>query len=48
MGVGHYENFPVASVLLPARLRPPIASIYRLARAADDIADEGDAPPDVR
>ena len=42
MGVGHYENFPVASVLLPARLRHPVATLYRFARAADDIADEGD------
>lgn len=48
MGVGHYENFPVASVLLPARLRGPIATIYHFARTADDIADEGDAPPEVR
>lgn len=48
MGVGHYENFPVASVLLPAHLRRPIASIYRFARTADDIADEGDAPPEIR
>ncbi len=40
----HYENFPVASVLCPARLRPPIAAIYWFARTADDIADEGDAP----
>ena len=35
-----YENFPVASRLLPARLRRPIASIYAFARVADDIADE--------
>ncbi len=41
MGVGHYENFPVASVLLPAHLRRPIAAIYRFARTADDYADEG-------
>jgi squalene synthase HpnC len=40
----HYENFPVASWLCPPRLRPPIGAIYRFARAADDIADEGDAP----
>ena len=39
----HYENFPVASVFLPKRLRQPIAAIYRFARGADDIADEGDA-----
>ena len=39
--VEHYENFPVASWLLPARLRPPIEAIYAFARGADDIADEG-------
>jgi len=48
MGVGHYENFPVASLLLPAHLRPAVRAIYRFARTADDVADEGDAPPDVR
>jgi len=48
MAVDHYENFPVASVLLPARLRRPVALIYRFAREADDFADEGDAPPEVR
>ena len=41
----HYENFPVASVLLPARMRPHIAAIYAFARTADDFADEpGRAP----
>ena len=44
----HYENFPVASVLLPARMRRPIAAIYAFARRADDIADEGDLDNDVR
>jgi len=44
MGVGHYENFPVASLLLPAHLRRPVAAIYRFARTADDFADEGDLP----
>lgn len=38
----HYENFPVASVLLPARLRPAVSAIYAFARSADDFADEGD------
>lgn len=38
----HYENFPVASVLLPMRFRRPIALIYSFARQADDFADEGD------
>ncbi|MGQ0735239.1 MAG: squalene synthase HpnC [Acidobacteriota bacterium] len=36
----HYENFPVASRLVPASLRPHIAAIYAFARGADDIADE--------
>lgn len=36
----HYENFPTASVLLPARVRPAVAAIYAFARAADDFADE--------
>lgn len=36
----HYENFPVASRLMPARLRPHIAAIYAFARTADDFADE--------
>jgi squalene synthase HpnC len=48
MPVGHYENFPVASLLLPRRLRPPVEIIYRFARSADDIADEGTAADDVR
>ncbi|WP_395668408.1 squalene synthase HpnC [Rhodoferax sp.] len=43
--IGHYENFPVASLLCPAHLRPPIAALYHFARTADDIADEGDATP---
>lgn len=42
MSVDHYENFPVASVLLPKALRPAVRDIYRFARSADDIADEGD------
>ena len=37
----HYENFPVASLLLPRSLRQPVAAIYAFARSADDIADEG-------
>ena len=36
----HYENFPVASLLLPADMRPHIAAIYAFARTADDFADE--------
>lgn len=38
----HYENFPVASILLPKPLRQSVAVIYQFARQADDFADEGD------
>ena len=48
MGVGHYENFPVASLLAPPALRDAIRAIYRFARTADDIADEGNATPAER
>lgn len=48
MGVGHYENFPVASLLSPPALRPAIVAIYHFARTADDIADEGQAPAQER
>ncbi|MDR2112671.1 MAG: squalene synthase HpnC [Candidatus Accumulibacter sp.] len=48
MPVEHYENFPVASFLLPERMRRPIEAIYRFARGADDIADEGDASNEER
>jgi squalene synthase HpnC len=44
----HYENFPVASLFLPKRLRGPIAIIYRFARQADDFADEGQFTIDER
>ncbi|MHB1352731.1 MAG: squalene synthase HpnC [Thiobacillus sp.] len=46
--VDHYENFPVASWLLPRRMREPVEAVYRFARSADDIADEGDASPASR
>ncbi|MEO6407601.1 MAG: squalene synthase HpnC [Burkholderiaceae bacterium] len=48
MSAKHYENFPVASWLCPAALRPAVAAIYAYARTADDLADEGDAPPQAR
>ncbi len=48
MSAGHYENFPVASMLLPASLRHPVGIIYRFARSADDFADEGEFPPEER
>ena len=44
----HYENFPVASRLVPADLRPHIAAIYAFARGADDIADEPGRTPEER
>ena len=44
----HYENFPVASFVLPKRLRHPIALIYNFARQADDFADEGHDKPEKR
>jgi squalene synthase HpnC len=48
MSVDHYENFPVASFLMPKRLRKPVAAIYHFARAADDIADEGELSNEER
>lgn len=44
----HYENFPVASLMLPKKVRTPIAVIYAFARTADDFADEGNLTPDER
>ncbi|PHS71118.1 MAG: squalene synthase HpnC [Methylophaga sp.] len=44
----HYENFPVASILLPKKLRQPISVIYAFARTADDFADEGQANQNTR
>lgn len=48
MSIEHYENFPVASALCPARLRPAVLAIYAFARTADDLADEGQVPPGER
>ena len=45
---GHYENFPVASLLCPPRLRGAVVALYHFARTADDLADEGDAPAQER
>lgn len=44
----HYENFPVASRLLPRALRTPVSVIYAFARSADDFADEGELAPAER
>lgn len=48
VSVDHYENFPVASVLCPPALRPAVHAIYRFARTADDLADEGPATAEER
>jgi hydroxysqualene synthase len=44
----HYENFPVASWLLPAAMRPHVAAVYAFARRADDFADEPGLPDEER
>lgn len=44
----HYENFPVASRLMPAHLRPHVAAVYAFARIADDYADEPGRTVDER
>lgn len=44
----HYENFPVASLLLPAHMRRHVAALYAFARVADDFADEGDLSGETR
>lgn len=48
MSVGHYENFPVGSLILPRRLRKPVHAVYAFARTADDMADEGEVESSVR
>ena len=48
IAAAHYENFPVASHLLPHHLREPVSVIYAFARTADDFADEGDYNPAER
>lgn len=48
LAFSHYENFPVASHLLPARMRPHIAAIYAFARTADDFADKPGLPDTER
>ncbi len=48
MSIDHYENFPVASRLLPARWRAAVVALYHFARYADDLADEGEASSDSR
>ncbi len=40
LATGHYENFLVASILLPRRMRQPFYNIYAFCRTADDVADQ--------
>jgi squalene synthase HpnC len=40
----HYENFLVASVLLPKTMRQPFYNVYAFCRHADDLADESESP----
>src|SRR5215216_695967 len=48
MARAHYENFPVASLLLPRGMRPHVAAVYAFARTADDFADEPGRQPSDR
>lgn len=48
VNAGHYENFPVASIVMPRKLRAPVRAIYAFARSADDFADEGVLPAEER
>ncbi|NDC54040.1 MAG: squalene synthase HpnC [Planctomycetia bacterium] len=40
----HYENFTVATRLVPASLRQHLANVYAFARWSDDLADEAASP----
>ncbi len=44
----HYENFPVASFLIPKYYRKDVAIVYWFARTADDLADEGNVDSEKR
>jgi squalene synthase HpnC len=44
----HDENFPVASRLIPAALRPHVHTFYLCVRAADDVADDPDLPAEEK
>jgi squalene synthase HpnC len=44
LAAAHYENFTVASWLVPRRLRQHLANVYAFARWADDLGDEAASP----
>ena len=48
IGRGHYENFPVGSLLIPSRLRPHFHALYAFMRTADDFADLPHRPREER
>ena len=43
----HYENFTVATRLVPRRLRQHLANVYAFARWSDDLADEAPSAADA-
>ena len=43
----HYENFTVATRLVPSRLRQDLANVYAFARWSDDLADESPSPAEA-
>lgn len=43
----HYENFTVATRLVPRRLRQHLANVYAFARWSDDLADESSSPDEA-
>lgn len=45
---GHYENFPVASLLIPRRLRRHIYALYAFCRHVDDLGDEAETDREAR
>jgi len=48
-GKGHKdENFPVASILIAPKYRPPVMAFYKFVRAADDVADSATAAPEEK
>jgi squalene synthase HpnC len=48
IALGHYENFPVGSVLLPSTIRPHFFALYAFMRTADDFADLPERPASER
>lgn len=48
IALGHYENFPVGSILIPKTIRPHFYAMYAFMRTADDFADLPHRPRDER